>query len=162
MKAQAVPSRENQVKAIFLFNFTQFVEWPPGTFSSNEEPLVIGILGSDPFGPYLEETISGEKINGHSIIITRYDDIEDVDTCHILFINSEKTDINEEMIRKLRGQNILTVSDSVDFLQQGGMIRFFNNEGKVKLEVNLESVKSANLVISSKLLRLMEIFTPRK
>ena len=75
---------------------------------------------------------------------------------------SEKTDINEEMIRKLRGQNILTVSDSVDFLQQGGMIRFFNNEGKVKLEVNLESVKSANLVISSKLLRLMEIFTPRK
>src|SRR6266700_7057796 len=62
VSAQTVISDENQIKAVFLFNFAQFVEWPARAFPGKEAPLVIGILGEDPFGNYLDELVSGEKI----------------------------------------------------------------------------------------------------
>ena len=156
------PSREYQLKAVFLFNFTQFVEWPPNSFSSDQAPMVIGILGTDPFGSYLEETIAGEKINGHPLLVQRYNNVEEIETCQILFINVAETNKRELIITRLKERNILTVSDAPDFLQQGGMIRFFTKQDKIKLQVNLEATKTANLVISSKLLRLVEIFTPKE
>jgi hypothetical protein len=61
--AQSSPDQEYQLKAVFLFNFAQFVEWPASAFPSPETPLVIGVLGEDPFGPYLDETVRGEKVN---------------------------------------------------------------------------------------------------
>lgn len=162
LAGQTHPSREYQLKAVFLYNFTQFVEWPANSFSSELAPMVIGILGTDPFGSYLEETISGEKINGHPLLIQHYNSIEEVGECQILFINVAETKKREQLIARLKGRNILTVSDAPDFLQQGGMIRFFTKQGKIKLQVNLEATKTTNLVISSKLLRLVEIFVPQK
>ena len=84
--AQNFPTRENQVKAVFLFNFTQFVEWPANAFSSSDAPFVIGIVGNDPFGNYLEETVKGEKMKDHPLIIQRYRDLRDIQNCHLLFI----------------------------------------------------------------------------
>jgi hypothetical protein len=162
LPAQTTPSRDYQIKAIFLFNFTQYVNWLPGSFSSSQAPIVIGVLGTDPFGSYLEEAVAGEKINGRSLIIQRYNNIDEIGTCHILFINLSDAKKTAEAITKLSGRNILTVSDAPDFLEQGGMVRFYTKQDKIKLQVNLEAVKAANLVISSKLLRLVEIFTSQK
>ena len=162
LSAQQTPSREYQLKAVFLFNFTQFVEWPNNAFSSEQAPLVIGILGSDPFGSYLEDAIAGEKINGHPLVIQRYSTTEEIGSCQILFINLTEANKKEQIIAKMKGRNVLTVSDSPDFMQRGGMIRFFRKQDKIKLEVNLEAAKTSNLVISSKLLRLVEIFVPPK
>src|SRR2546421_10219007 len=85
--AQTGPSREYQVKAVFLFNFAQFVEWPPAAFAGANSPLVIGILGQDPFGAYLDETVRNEKVNNRLLEIQRYHRVEDIKTCHILFIS---------------------------------------------------------------------------
>src|SRR6185369_13663661 len=85
LSAQTQITREYQVKAVFLFNFAQFVEWPPSTFKETNA-IVIGVLGEDPFGPYLDEAVQGEEVNGHPIIVQRYRHIEDVKACHILFI----------------------------------------------------------------------------
>jgi len=162
LPAQRPGSREYQLKAIFLYNFSQFVEWPPGSFSSEQAPMVIGIVGADPFGSYLEEAISGEKMHGHPLVIERYSTVDEIGSCQILFVNLPESKKREQVITSLKGRNILTVSDASDFLQQGGMIRFFTRQGKLKLQVNLEATKPANLVISSKLLRLVEIFTAKK
>jgi hypothetical protein len=162
LAAQAPPNREYQLKAVFLYNFTQFVEWPANSFTSDQAPMTIGILGTDPFGSYLEETIAGEKINGHPLRIQHYNTVEEIGVCQILFINVADKNKREQIIAKLKGRNILTVSDAPDFLSQGGMIRFFTRQDKIKLQVNLEETKTANLVISSKLLRLVEIFVPQK
>ena len=161
LSAQSQANREYQVKAVFLFNFTQFVQWPPNSFPTDQAPLVIGILGEDPFGPYLKETVLGEKANGHSMIVQHYNNIEEIKTCHILFINLPETKL-EQAVENLKGRNILTVSDAADFLKQGGMIRFFTRNNKIQLEINPAPSKEANLVISSKLLRLAEIFSPGK
>jgi hypothetical protein len=162
VSAQTPVATEYRLKAVFLYNFTQFVEWPDNSFSSDNAPMIIGILGTDPFGSYLEETVAGEKINGHPLRVQHYNTVEEIGVCQILFINVADKTKREQIIAKLKGRNILTVSDAPDFLFQGGMIRFFTNLDKIKLQVNLEETKTANLVISSKLLRLVEIFVPQK
>ena len=159
--AQTPANREYQIKAVFLFNFTQFVEWPASAFSSAQAPMVIGILGKDPFGSYLTEIVSGEQVNGRPLIIQHFNNTEEIKSCHILFINLEQANLQDELL-KLKGKNILTVSDSPNFLLQGGMIRFFTKNNKMQFQINLDATKEANLVISSKLLRLAEIFVSKK
>ncbi len=88
--AQTQIAREYQVKAVFLFNFSQFVEWPAQSFQDTNA-LVIGILGDDPFGAYLDEAVRGEEVNGHPLVVNRYKHIDDVKACHILFINAAET-----------------------------------------------------------------------
>jgi hypothetical protein len=161
LAAQSPASPEYEVKAVFLFNFTQFIQWPPGSFPTDQAPLIIGILGEDPFGSYLQETVLGEKVNGHTIIVQHYNNIEEIKTCHILFINLPETRL-DQAAESLKGRNTLTVSDAPGFLKHGGMIRFFTRNNKIQLQINLEPSKEANLVISSKLLRLAEIYSPTK
>lgn len=154
---QPQPSREYQLKAVFLFNFSQFVELPAGTFPDANTPFVIGILQEDPFGSYLDETVEGEQVNGHPLIVKRFRHVEEIKQCHILFIRESKVDNLKEIFSKLKGRNMLIVGDAPKFAELGGMIRFFMESNKIKLQVNLEAVKTANLTISSKLLRLAEI-----
>ncbi len=151
----------SQIKAVFLFNFTQFVEWPPNSFPEAQSSLVIGILGEDPFGSYLDEIVHDEKSNGYSLVVQRYQTIKDVKPCHILFINFSKKDQVAQVLENLRGQSILLVSDAQGFAEQGGMVQFITENNKIRFQINLEAVKAVNLSISSKLLRLAKIVAPK-
>jgi YfiR/HmsC-like len=154
--------REFQIKAVFLFNFAQFVEWPPDAFSSATEPFVIGILGNDPFGPYLDQAVRGEKVNNRSISIVRFDRAEDIKTCHILYISRSEAGRLEQILSVLRGRSILTVSDAEQSGHLGGMIRFVTENNKVRLRIDNEAAKSAGLKISSKLLRPSQLVSLRR
>lgn len=151
LSPEAEAQNAAQVKATFLYHFSSFVEWPPGTFAESSSPLVIGILGPDPFGAFLDELVEGEKANGHPIIIQRFSDIKDVRRCHILFINSAQP---AEALKALANRSILSVGDSDNFTRSGGIIRFFLEKGRMRLEINKTAAKTANLNISSKLLRV--------
>jgi hypothetical protein len=155
-RLSAETSPEYQVKAVFLFNFAQFVDWPPKAFPEPQTPLVIGVLGEDPFGTYLDETVRGENVNNRPLVVQRYRRIGDIKTCHVLFINRSETDRLEQILASLRGRNILTVGDTDDFAQRGGMIQLVTEKNKIRMRINLEVVKAANLTISSKLLRVAE------
>jgi hypothetical protein len=161
LSAQA-PAREYQIKAVFLFNFAQFVEWPSDAFPETNSPLIIGVLGKDPFGDYLDETVRGEAVNGHPIVVQRYNQVQDVKTCHILFINPEDASQFKSILENLKAQNTLTVGDVNTFVRQGGMIRFYTENGKIRIRINLDSVKEADLTISSKLLRLADVVSSQK
>src|ERR1041385_8146746 len=75
-----------QIEAAYLYNFTRFVEWPATVFANDRSPLVLGVLGQDPFGSLLDDLVSGERINGRPIIVRRFARVADVDDCHVLFI----------------------------------------------------------------------------
>jgi hypothetical protein len=156
LSAQTTTSREYQVKAVFLFNFAQFVDWPPRVFPEPQTPLVIGVLGDDPFGTYLDETVRGEKANDRPLVVQRYRRVGENKTCHVLFISRSETDRLEQILGSLKGRTILTVGDSEDFALHGGMIQFITEKNKIRMRINLEAVKAAGLTISSKLLRVAE------
>jgi hypothetical protein len=155
-------AKEYKIKAVFLYNFVQFVDWPLSAFSNANAPFVIGIYGDDPFGGFIDETVSGEKVNGHPIIVQRYHDVKELKNCQILYVNSEDADRVKEYISNMPNHSVLTVSDNRNFIRSGGMIRFFTDNNKIRLQINPEAARAADLLISSKLLRVSEIYDPGK
>jgi hypothetical protein len=155
--AAATPA---QVEAVFLFNFTQFVDWPPQAFADPSAPIVICVLGSDPFGAALDEVVRGEAVKGHPLVVHRAQRIEELADCQILFISRSERAHLVPILATLKGRNVLTVSDLNEFANQGGMICFVLADNKVRLRVNLEATKTAGLTVSSKLLRFAQIVGP--
>ena len=119
--------------------------------------MIIGVLGNDPFGAYLDETVRGEKVNDRPLVVQRYRRVGEIKNCHVLFISQSETDRLEQILASLKGRNILTVGDMDDFTARGGMIRLFNEKNKIRMSINLETVRAANLTISAKLLRVAEL-----
>lgn len=159
MPAQAAATPEYQLKAVFLFNFAQFVEWPDSAFADPTAPLVIGVLGDDPFGAFLDETVRGETVNHHPLEVQRFRRVEDVGRCHILFVREPRL---EDVLGKLANRPILTVGDAENFARRGGMIRFVNDRNRIRLLINLEAAQAARLKLSSKLLRPAQIVSGKK
>lgn len=155
--AQGKPTLEYQVKAAFLFNFTRFIRWPATAYTSPAAPFVIGIAGTDPFGNYLDDLVNDEQLDGHRIQVKRYADGQDIDGCQLLFINLNDQAKEKALLAQISHQNILTVSDADDFIKAGGMLHFYKEENKVKMEIKLAAVKAAQLDISSKLLQLAKV-----
>jgi hypothetical protein len=155
--ATAQTPTEYQVKAVFLYNFAQFVEWPAAAFAGERAPLVIGVLGEDPFGPDLDAIVRGESVNNRPLLVRRFRDVSQIDACHILFISASEAAHLDEVFSALRGRAILTVGDSESFARRGGMIRFVTDRNRIRLNISLQAVDVAKLSISSKLLRLAQI-----
>ncbi|HXC05721.1 MAG TPA: YfiR family protein, partial [Bacteroidia bacterium] len=149
--AQTPVPVEYQLKAVFLFNFTRFVEWPPAVFENDQAPFVIGVLGENPFGTYLEGVGAGEKVNGHPLVIRYFKNTAEIKSCQILFLNKTNVHAEENALAACRDKNMLTVSDAPGFLEKGGIIRFFIVDNKVQLQINQEASRLAGLQISSKL-----------
>ncbi len=155
-------SPEYAYKAGLLSKLDQFVEWPARAFRDAQSPLVIGVLGEDPFDSYLDELVLGEKIGERSIIVRRFRQGDDVADCHILFISRSEAGQFEKIISALAGHSVLTVGEDDGFEHAGGIVRFAVEGGKIRLRINPDAAKAADLTISSKLLRLATLVTKEK
>ncbi len=156
------PTAEYQIKAVFLFNFAQFVEWPASAFSGPSSPLVIGILGDDPFGPYLDELLKDERVGARPLQVRRYQRIDEVDTCHVLYVSRSEHAQLDKIMAMLGRRAILTIGDDETFSRSGGMIRLVKDGGRIRLRINLESAKACGLTISSKIIRPATLVTTAK
>lgn len=158
----AQDSKEYQLKAAFLFNFAQFVKWPPDSFTNPDAPFCIGILGDDPFGSALEETVQGEAINNHRLTVVRSQNIEDLKNCQMIFVSRSEEGRVDEILSQLDSKPILTVSEVESFAQNGGDIDFYLSDGKVRFEINPQSALRCGLKISSQLLNLGRVVQSRR
>ena len=142
---------EYQVKAAFLLNTIRFVEWPAGENTSAD--IVIGVLGEDPFGPYLDE-LAGRKIKGRKIVIRHFSSPDRAAGCQVLFIPDSERRRLQSLLGLLRGYSILTVSDSDGFVHMGGMIEIDLDKGHLVFDVNQRQLSLRGLKISSQMLKL--------
>jgi hypothetical protein len=154
--AQSAP-REYQIKAVFLFNFLQFVEWPAEAFDDARAPIRIGVLGDDPFGPALNAAVRGETINGRELIVERSQRIEDLRGCQLVFISQSESHRLDNLLSLLGTQPVLTVSEANGFARRGGIIGFYSDGNKVRFEINADAGRQRGLKLSSELLRLGKI-----
>jgi len=145
---------EYQLKAAFLFNFAKFVEWPPAAFATPTSPIIIGVLGDNPFGDDLERTIRGKTLNARRLEIKEFRSAPQATNCHILFISTSEKKRLPEIFEGLRGTSVLTVGETDRFTETGGMINFVPEGNKIRFQINEIAARSAGLKISSKLLNL--------
>jgi hypothetical protein len=148
---------EYQVKAVFLFNFGQFVEWPKDAFDTPQAPFVIGILGEDPFGHTLDDVVRGESVGAHSLVVRRFRDAAGISNCNILFISRAEQERLGDALSAVRGRSVLTVTDIDGAEKHGAIIVLFNDRNRIRMRINLAAAKASQLVISSKLLRPAEV-----
>src|SRR3989442_1769046 len=121
--AHADVSPEYKLKAAVLFNFAKFVEWPPKAFADEKSPLLIGVLGDNPFDDALDEIVRGRTINGRPVVVKKSKRVEDLMSCHVLFVSASEKGRQGQILAGLGGLNTLTVSDTDGFLAQGGVIQ---------------------------------------
>jgi hypothetical protein len=155
--AETTPSREYQIKAVFLFNFAQFVEWPATAFASPSAPLCIGVLGKDPFGSALDDTVQGETIRNRKLIVQRSNSPTDLKNCQLVYVSDSERARVPEVLSALTPQAVLTVSDIESFARRGGAINFYLEGNKVRFEINPNSARREGIKISSQLLALGRI-----
>ena len=148
---------EYQVKAVYLFNFGQFVEWPAQAWSSPAAPFEICVVGSDPFGTMLDDVTRGEALGGRPLLVRRFANTSDVTGCQILFIGRSESRRIGETLQALQGRSVLTVTDIEGAEKYGAMIVLRNDNQHIRMRINLGAARASHLVISSKLLRPAEV-----
>jgi YfiR/HmsC-like len=157
--AEAAGPSEYEVKAAFLYNFARFVEWPldaPGV----DGTFVITVLGRDPFGSALDDTLRGKKIDDKRVVVRRALRPEDVGRSHIVFISDSEKDRLPAILKSLDTAPVLTVGDMDQFAERGGVIRFKVDQDRIRLEINVAAAQRSRLRISSQLLKLARIVEP--
>ena len=150
--AEGRMTREYDLKAIFLFQFAHFVNWPASTFPDTLTPITIGVLGNDPFGAGLDEVVAGETVGARKLVVRRFRTVE-----HVLFICASEAGRLEHIHAKLMGRSVLTVGETKDFAARYGIVGFDVQRNRLKLRINVAAADSAKLTISSKLLRQAEL-----
>jgi YfiR/HmsC-like len=153
-RAQEPALPEYQLKAVFLCNFAKFIEWPTGAFAGPDDPIIIGVMGENPFDDYLKQAVKGKMVGNRSFVTKHVRLSAEARKCHILFIANSEWRRLREIMNGLSGASVLTVSDLDHFLEAGGIIRFYMEGKKVRFETNSEMAKHSQLKISSKLLKL--------
>jgi uncharacterized protein DUF4154 len=154
------PTREYQLKAVFIFNFAQFTAWPDKAFADGNAPFVVAVIGPDPFGDALPAVLDGKKIADRPIVLKHYGLADEVHGCQLLFVPASEENHLAEIFKAVGDQPVLSVGETDDFPAAGGTIRFLIENNKIRFEVNLDAAKKAGLKISSKLLSLAKIYQP--
>ena len=149
--AQATAPTQDEVEAVYLYNFSKFVTWP-ATAKSNV--LNVCVLGKDRFGTILDQIVAGETIDGRHLAVRRLDDEHSVQPCAILFIGESEASHLDRDLAAVAKLPILTVSDIPEFMQDGGAIQFVLKENRVRYEVNLNAARRCGIVLSSQLLKV--------
>jgi hypothetical protein len=155
--AQNDSPSEYQVKAAFLFNFAKFVDWPSGTYPAPQSPFAICVLGDDPFGPVLENTLAGKSLGTHPVVLRRTKDLAEARRCQVVFVSASESHRYAEVVEGVRGARVLLVGETEGFASAGGAVEFTLEGNHVRFAINPEAAQRAGLTLSSKLLMLARI-----
>ena len=150
----AAAPAEYEVKAAFLYNFAKYITWPS---SSDRKPLVIGLIGKDPFGRALDDAMRGQKAQDRPLIVRRFKNVEDITNCDLLFISSSEKGHLPRILAILGKSPVVTVADMDQFAENGGMINLRLQQDRVNFDVNVDAFSRAGLKAGSQLLRLARV-----
>jgi YfiR/HmsC-like len=147
-------SAEYQLKAAFIFHFAQLVDWPADSLGPGNRPLVFCTVGENVLPGVLEKTVQGKQIGSRSLEVRHLQENENPRGCHLLFIAGRDKKRAAAILAGLNSAPVLTVGETDDFVQHGGMIGFSFLENKIRFDINLNAAQRANLKISARLLLL--------
>lgn len=160
-RQSAEQAREYQVKALFLYNFANFVEWPQDAFVDQSSPLKMCLYGAVPFGSFLD-IVDGVQIRNRRLKVTRTTEYADIRSgCHILFVGTDQTAKLDQFFKNINHLFVLSVGNTEDFASKGGVINILRTSDQERFEINLAKAIENGLLISSDLLSLARIINER-
>jgi hypothetical protein len=143
---------EYRVKAAILYNIARFVEWPSAAFPNAGAPLVVCVLGVDPFGALLEDTLLGRTVAGRPVTIRRLQDVGD--GCHVAFIAYSEQKRVGDILDRLGSGHVLSISDVDRFIDRGGVVGLTTEGDRVRFHINAAAVERASLIVNARVMAL--------
>jgi hypothetical protein len=151
-------NREYPLKAIFLYNFASYIEWPAGTFPNEKTPFVIGTYGAAAIDETLQTIAKSKKLGERKLEFRKFTSVKEITNCQILFVSRDvPPNQHVEILKTLKDKPALVVGESQGFAAQGASINFFIEANKIRFEVNTDVTKRLGLKVSSKLLSMAKI-----
>ncbi len=151
-------NREYKLKAVYLYKFATYIEWPENSFQDANSPFVIGILGPNPVGVDLQKIAKVKKIGSRKIEIHHYKTVDEVRNCHILFMTrAVKGETQRAVLQQLAGQHVLFVGETSDFLASNGVIGFVVFRNRVTIQISKSAYQREGLTIRAALLRIAKV-----
>jgi hypothetical protein len=157
------PEDEYTIKAKMLQQLVKYIGWPEKALGEPGASFVVGVLGDDPFGTQLDREFEGRSVKDHKIVIRRlggYESLRDrkpLEACHVLFVCASERKHLERILESVRYRSTFTVGDTDDFTAKGGILRFYEEGRRLRLEINLTALADATLTAAAQLLKLARL-----
>lgn len=145
---------EYRIKAAFLFHFAQLIDWPSEALQASDNSLLLCTLGDNSFRGAMESSVEGKTIGSRVLHVRHFSGNDNVSGCHMLFVGRNESQRISLILAALKRAPVVTVGDTANFVDQGGVLGFCMEGNKIRFEVNLEAAERARLKISSRLLLL--------
>jgi hypothetical protein len=158
-RAQSASQREYEIKAAYLYNFINYIDWPTDALPPEGGTITIGIVGDTPYATAFDP-LKGKQIKGRKLAVKQVASAKDLDQCNIVFICASEKSRLPEVLGQFKDSKLLTVGEIDGFAEQGGVINFISERNKVRFEINPEAARRAGLTISSELLKLAKLVKP--
>jgi len=146
-------SADYKLKAAYIYQFTKFTNWPDASFDNNDSPIVICVLGDNPFDETLDDFPSRSSQN-RSLKVKYLITSEKVKDCHVVFVSQSLENNLNKILLTLKKHSVLSVSDIDDFAKRGGIIGFVKKQRRIGIEINVMASKNNGVMLSSKLLEV--------
>lgn len=154
--AQTGAAPEYSIKAGYILLFTRYVEWPDSAFGTPAAPIVICVLGADPFGSVLDQTLAGQQSQHRPLSVRRIADPQAAEGCHVVFIGASVNKQTRQWLQTLAQRPVLTITEHLEALDQGAMLCFVSDvqggQARIRFEASLPSMQRAGLTASSQML----------
>jgi hypothetical protein len=154
LEAQLATPIENRAKVNFLAKVPSFIEWPVEALPSGPAPFVICVIGDLSLGVPLSESVRGIAVHEKRAEIRGVRIEQELHSCHILFVSRFERKSYGRVLGSVRGLSVLTIGETPEFLDAGGIVSFSMHEETLQFDVNLDEANKAHLKISSRLLAL--------
>jgi hypothetical protein len=152
--AQSLPAPA--LKAAFLFNFAQFMEWPADIVLAGTS-VALCIVNDGAIADALERAVEGRSVEGHNLTVRRLKAGAPLPTCHVLYLGGSDLKQSLDVADTVKGVFVLTVSDTARFAETGGMVELFGDNGRMRFAVNVDALQRAGVRMSSRVLGLAKI-----
>ena len=138
----------SRIKAVFILNFTKLIEWPK---SYRVGDFVVGVVGETPLYPELTKMAKVKKVANQSLTIKHFKSISEIEKCHILYVTKNKSNEIGNVIKKIKSNSTLIVTEQQGLTKKGAGINFIVQNNRQKFELNKTNVEKYKLKVSSNL-----------
>ena len=156
-QSAAITEAEQQVRAQFVYNFANFVEWPDDAFANAKAPIKVCLFGEVDFAPYLY-TFAGTLIGERPLVVQKADEIEQIRAgCHVLYVGQDERVRLPTFWQEIQYIYVLSIGDRHGFADKGGIINILRTRDRVQFDVNIENALINGLFLDSDLLALARV-----
>jgi hypothetical protein len=149
IKLDASEEAGAKIKAIYIYNFTKYIEWPTEYKDGN---FVIGVYGTNmPLLNELNKMATSKMVGAQKMEIKNVSNSAEASQCHIIYILSDNSSQLADVVGKVKGKSTLIVTDKAGMTKQGAGINFSVVENKQKIELNRGNIEKYKLKVASTL-----------